>query len=124
MVDGPLADPGTPMRVVTPATTTAATPAATMVMTVGRRLDGSSASAVRADLNAAIGQGGGDLVLDLSLVDWVDAIGLAVVVAAHRRLRSQQRRLVLRGCGPGVRRALAVTRLNRILILEPSLGAL
>lgn len=97
---------------------------ATMVMTVGRRLDGSSASGVRAELTAAITQGAGDVVVDLGPVEWVDAIGLAVLVAAHRRLRAQQRHLVLRGCGPRVRRALAVTRLNRVLTLEPSLGAL
>lgn len=93
-------------------------------VTAGRRLDGSSASTVRVDLNAAIEHGTGDVVMDLSLVEWVDATGLAVLVTAHRRLQSQQRHLVLRGCSPRVRRALAVTRLNRILALEPSLGAL
>ncbi len=103
-----------------PAVPTATAPA----VPVGRRLDGSSAAAVRADLDAAIARDAGDIVVDLSRVEWVDATGLAVLVAAHRRLRGQQRLLVLRGCTPRVRRALAMTRLNRILALEPSLGVL
>jgi anti-anti-sigma factor len=81
-------------------------------------LDGSSVSTVRDNLRAAIDESSGDVVLDLEAVEWVDATGLALLVAAHRRLRDQRRRLVLRGCQPGVRRALAVTRLTRVLTLE------
>lgn len=112
--------------VIPPAAGTAAPAGApsTSVTVSGVRLDRSCVAAVRADLDTAVATGTGDVVIDLSRVEWVDATGLAVLVAAHRRLRSQQRRLVLCGCGPRVRRALAVTRLNRILTLEPSLGAL
>lgn len=112
--------------VIPPAAGTSA-PAVAPLRTVtlpGARLDRSCVAAVRADLDAAIGATTGDVVVDLSRVEWVDATGLAVLVAAHRRLRSQQRRLVLCGCRPRVRRALAVTRLNRVLMLEPSLGPL
>ena len=94
------------------------------VLVVGARLDGSSVAAVRDYLRAAIDEGSGDIVLDLEAVEWVDATGLAVLVAAHRRLREQRRHLVLRGCQPGVRRALAITRLNRVLTLQPSVGPL
>ena len=87
------------------------------VLVAGARLAGSSVAAVRDSLRLAIEQTSGDVVLDLEAVEWVDATGLALLVAAHRRLRDQQRQLVLRGCQPGVRRLLAVTRLNRVLTL-------
>lgn len=94
------------------------------VVCVSGRLDAWSAPVVREQIRGVVERGQGDVVVDLGLVEWVDATGLAVLVAAHRRLRPQGRRLVLRGCRPGVRRALAVTRLNRVLMLEPSLGVL
>jgi len=93
------------------------------LVVVGSRLDGSSVADVRDTLHAAIEKTSGDVVLDLEAVEWVDVTGLAVLVSAHRRLREEQRHLVLRGCRPAVRRALAVTRLNRILVLEPVAAA-
>ena len=89
------------------------------VLVIGSRLDGSSVADVRDGLRTAIEQTSGDVVLDLEAVEWVDATGLAVLVWAHRLLRVQHRHLVLRRCRPSVRRALAVTRLNRVLLLEP-----
>ena len=94
------------------------------VLVVGIRLDGTSVADVRTMLRGAIDAESGDVVLDLAAVEWVDATGLAVLVAAHRELRLQQRHLVLRGCQPAVRRALALTRLNRVLTLQPSVGPL
>jgi len=94
----------------------------TAVIVVTRRLDRSSVPQVREDLSQAIEREHGDVVLDLATVEWVDTTGLGLLVSAHRRLLLQQRRLVLRGCRPRVRRALAMTRLNRVLRLEPNLG--
>lgn len=88
------------------------------VLRVQGRLDGTSVSEARQRLHTAIATTDGDVVLDVTNVEWVDVTALAVLVDAHRRLRSQSRRLVLRGCGPRVRRALAVTRLSRILAIE------
>ncbi len=97
---------------------------ARVVVVDSDRLDGSSAPAVREQLRAAIEAWSGDVVVDLTTVQWVDVTGLGVLVAANRQLRGRRRRLVLRGCLPRVRRALAVTRLNRFLELEPPLGML
>jgi anti-sigma B factor antagonist len=88
------------------------------VLHVTGRLDGTSVSEARQRLHTAIATTGGDVIVDVSDMEWVDVTGLAVLVDAHRRLRSQDRRLVLRGCGPRVRRALAVTRLSRVMSIE------
>jgi anti-anti-sigma factor len=55
------------------------------------------------------------VVLDCSDVECVDVTGLGLIISVHARLRAENRRLVLLGCRPQVRRALAVTRLSRIL---------
>ena len=88
------------------------------VLRVAGRLDGTSVSEIRERLHTAIAVESGDLILDVSDVEWLDVTGLAVLVDAHRRLRKQGRRLILRGCRPRMRRALAVTRLSRIMIIE------
>ena len=88
------------------------------VLRVTGRLDGTSVGEIRERLHATIAHEHGDVVLDLSGVEWLDVTGLGVIVDAHRRLRQQGRRLVLRGCAPRMRRALAVTRLSRVMAIE------
>jgi anti-anti-sigma factor len=54
----------------------------------------------------------------VSGVDGVDATGLGVILAVHRRAVAQGRRLVLDGVGPGLARVLAVTKLHRVLVVR------
>jgi anti-sigma B factor antagonist len=90
---------------------------ATVLHVIGR-LDGTSVGEARERLHAAIATADSAVVLDVSGVDWVDVTGLGMIMDAHWRLRRQGRRLVLRGCPPRMRRALAVTRLRRVLAME------
>lgn len=73
---------------------------------------------VRSALHATLDATTGEVVVDVSDLDALDATGLAVVVAAHRRALGQGRRLVLDGVRPPLARLLAVTRLNRVLIVR------
>ncbi|HEY4314137.1 MAG TPA: STAS domain-containing protein [Actinomycetes bacterium] len=82
------------------------------------RLDVSSVEDVRAALHRAIDAGTGDLVVDLTQVELIDATGLGVLLGADRRAKQQDRRLVLRDAPPRVRRILRVTRLHRVLTLD------
>lgn len=82
-------------------------------------LDVHSAADVRSRAHAAIDRGEGDFVLDVSGVDALDATGLGLLVAIHRRAGRRERRFILRGVTPAVHRVLVITRLHRILILEP-----
>jgi anti-anti-sigma factor len=82
------------------------------------RLDVHSVSEVRAALHAAIDAGSGDLVVDVSGVELVDATGLGMLVGADRRAKLAGRRVILRDAGPRLRRILRATRLHRVLSLE------
>lgn len=82
------------------------------------RLGGSAASEVRDRLHAAVDGGRGPLVLDVTRVETVDGVGLGVLVGAQRRAARAQRRLVLRGTPPRLRRFLRATGLERILPTE------
>ncbi len=82
------------------------------------RLDVRGAPVAREALQAALKAGKGELVVDLSRVELLDATGLGVLVAAHRRARLAGRRLVLRDAAPRVARLLSLTRIDRIIATE------
>lgn len=88
------------------------------------RLDVTTVADIRSLLHEAVDCGSDDLVIDLSDVELVDATGLGVLVGVHRRASRLGRRLVLRGVPPRVLRLLTVTRLSRILAIEPGVPAL
>jgi anti-sigma B factor antagonist len=83
-----------------------------------QRLDVSTGTHVRDALTVVL-----DSALDVVLIDChdlevLDAVGLGIIVGAHRRAGAGGRRLVLLGVRPPVLRLLAVTRLHRVLHLE------
>ena len=81
-------------------------------------LDVRSVGDVRQTLNQLIDTSDGDVIVDLEEVDAVDATGLGLLVATHRRTQLLGRQLVLWHPMPSVVRILAVTRLHRILHVE------
>ncbi|MFP3987855.1 STAS domain-containing protein [Streptomyces sp. E11-3] len=92
-------------------------------LTVGGRLDVRSAADARTVLQSALDEGVGDLVVDLSGLDALDATGLGVIMGAHRQAGRCGRRLVLRNVPPQMQRLLVATRLHRILAIEGGIGA-
>ena len=82
------------------------------------RLDVRHAAEVRDALHHALDSGTGDLVVDVSGVELVDATGLGVIVSAHRRADRLGRRLVLQRVPPRIDRLLTATRLNRVLVVQ------
>jgi anti-anti-sigma factor len=82
---------------------------------ISGRLDASTVADVRAVLHTAVDAGIGDLLLDVSGVDRVDATGLGVLVGTHRRAAQAGRRLVLCDVPPRLSRVLLRTRLHRVL---------
>ncbi|TCC42895.1 anti-sigma factor antagonist [Kribbella capetownensis] len=83
-------------------------------------LDVRTVGDVRQTLNTIIDTSVGDVIVDLERVDAVDATGLGLLVATHRRTQSLGRQLVLWHPMPSVIRILAVTRLHRVLRVERS----
>ena len=75
---------------------------------------------MREALHAAIDAGAGDLVVDVSGVDLVDATGLGVLLGAHRRAAQAGRRVVLRDASPRLVRILRLARLHRVFAVEPA----
>ncbi|MFC5817480.1 STAS domain-containing protein [Nonomuraea harbinensis] len=93
------------------------------VVRLGARLDAGTSAGVRERLHEAVESGAGDLILDLSELEMIDATGLGVLVGTHRLALDIERRVVLRAVPPRIMRILAVTRLNRVLHVEAHTAA-
>ncbi len=81
-------------------------------------LDARNVAVARARLLEALETAVGDIVLDMSRLESIDATGLGMITAIHLRCERSGSRLVLSNCPREIRRVLAVTRLNRILHLD------
>ena len=88
------------------------------VVTFQGRLDVHTVPAARERLSRALTTGTGDLVVDLSAVDSVDAAGVGVLVAAADRAPMYGRRVVLRAVPPRLARLMRMTRLTQVLTVE------
>jgi len=89
----------------------------------GPRLDATTVGKLRGCLDEAVRSGSGPLVLDLSAVQTVDAIGLGMLLGVERRAAGAQRELVLRGVPARVARLLRATGLSRVLRNEEAMAA-
>jgi anti-anti-sigma factor len=87
--------------------------AATSEVVLSGRLDVHTVHDARAAVQAALVSGTGDLVVNLRDVEMLDATGV------HRRAGRSGRRLILREANPQLVRLLRVSRLHRILTVEP-----
>jgi anti-anti-sigma factor len=79
------------------------------------RLGVAAAADARLALADAVAAGEGDLLVDLSGLEQIDATGLGVLVGAHRAAGRAGRSLVLVDVPPQVGRLLFVTRLHRVI---------
>jgi anti-anti-sigma factor len=61
-----------------------------------------------------------DVVLDLSEVATIDVTALRLLAVATRYAQAHGHHLTLRGCCPAVRRLMLVSRLYRMVEVEPA----
>ena len=80
-------------------------------------LDATGAPALRAQLVATMESAPRRVVLDLSGVDFVDSLGLSMLVAAHRRADELGIELHLAALSPATRRVLEITRLTDLFTI-------
>jgi anti-sigma B factor antagonist len=91
------------------------------VVGVTGELELATAPRLRQQMVSLVGEGHTRIVLDLSQVDFVDSIGLGVIVSVLKRVRGRGGELVLVGAIPRVRALFELTRLDEILELHDRL---
>ncbi|MEP0846346.1 MAG: STAS domain-containing protein [Phycisphaerae bacterium] len=94
----------------------------TLVATVQRAaLDERSANSLEQEVSAAASQHPGlPVVLDMGRVSFAPSVALGALVRLRNGFRFESRRLILANVLKAVRDTLAVTRLDRVLELQPN----
>jgi anti-sigma B factor antagonist len=82
------------------------------------KVDVTTVADLRSVLHNAIDVGDGELRIDVSTLELVDAAGLGVLLGAHRRAQRAGRTLVLVGVPDDLSRLLFKTRLYRVLNVD------
>ena len=85
-------------------------------------LDCANATRVKAELLRCV-QGTEDLVVDLSMVEFVDSAGVGVLVSLFKAARLTGRKATFAGARPGVASVLAIIKLDQIFDLYPDTAA-
>ena len=92
---------------------------AVVVRVRGKRLDASQAPAFKERITKSIDGKPRKIVLDLTLVEFIDSIGLGVLVACFKRAGGRGK-LVIVGAQGAVARLFKLTRMDRVFPLYSS----
>lgn len=87
-----------------------------------RRLDARSAPDLKASITAFVGSGWEWIVLDLSSVDFVDSSALGAIVSGLKAL-GRSGDLVIAGAKPPVTALFALTRMDKVFRMFPTVAA-
>lgn len=82
-------------------------------LAVAGELDLANAGTLEAELQRVAEAGAGPIVVDLRELEFIDSTGIAVLVAAHRRLNDESIPVqLIRSKAPAVRRVIQITGLD------------
>lgn len=87
------------------------------IVTVPARVDVTNTQGLLNAVRGAMGKGDDRFILDLSSTEAIDSTALGAIVSLYKSLRVGEGDLLLAGMQEGVRRVLALTRLDRVFTL-------
>jgi anti-sigma B factor antagonist len=93
----------------------------TAVVAISGELDMHTAERVEAKLREAVADDGCCIVVDLLETSFIDSVGIGLLAAAARRVRSTGGTFVLAADDAQFLRTLRITGLDRLFYIEPTL---
>jgi anti-sigma B factor antagonist len=93
------------------------------VLSLRGDLDLATAPAFRTEVARALSGGASTVVLDLAALDFLDSVGLGLIVAALKRARSHGASFAVVCDEPRVLKPFELTELTRVIVVEPTIDA-
>ena len=93
------------------------------VVSVDGPVDAGSVEGLRSELDALVARGEQRLVVDLTLVPFMDSSGMATLVQTFKRVRIGEGDVRLAGAQEGVQRIFSIVRLDRVFEMHPDVEA-
>lgn len=91
-----------------------------LVVAPAGRLDSINAPALERRLTSAIERGETRLVIDLAALEYISSIGLSVLLAAAKKIKRADGRIVLAGMNERVGTVMEISGFSRIFAIFPS----
>jgi len=93
------------------------------VVTLPVEVDITVADQVREDLLSVLNRGPATLIVDMGGTTFCDSAGVHALVRAHKRAAASRADMVLVIGAPAVQRVLAITGVDRLITVSPSVAA-
>jgi anti-sigma B factor antagonist len=93
------------------------------VVTLPAEIDITNADSIREDLLSVLNQGAVLLIADLSSTTFCDSAGVSALARTYRRATASESGMRLVVSTPAVQRVLAITGVDRLLDIYPSVAA-
>lgn len=93
------------------------------VLALAGEMDMSNAPQVRQRLDGSLGAGSRQVIVELSLLTFIDSSGIGELVAAAKALRASGGALVLASPAPHVARVFEITKLGDVVVIAESFEA-
>jgi anti-sigma B factor antagonist len=93
------------------------------VITLPEEIDISNSERVREELLSLLNRGPAALIVDMAETTFCDSAGVNALVRAHRRATANGAEIRLVVASPGVQRVLAITGVDRLISVYPTVAA-
>ena len=93
------------------------------VLSLQGEVDVANGHEVREAALSLLGSGVKTLVVDLSKTQYLDSAGLGILVGLLKRARESERRIVIVGAQPQVKRIFEITRLNQVFSMREDVAS-
>ena len=93
------------------------------VITLPAEIDISNSEQVREELLSLVNRGPAVLIVDMAETTFCDSAGVNALVRAHKRAAANDAEIRLVVASPGVQRVLAITGVDRLISVYPTMAA-